>query len=652
MTIPSENLFVTVVALFILFILPGLAWKGLFWEPEQEFFERLGEIVGVSICLIALGALLLFLLDWHVRNLGLAILAIIGLPLAARGLRYWGLEIRTGYGLRFGEPDRALSISGSIDSIGKTLRESLFSLTGVLITAGAFLGILLWRFYQSRDLVFPAWVDSVHHTLIVKLFLENDGIPASFEPYMPVPFYYHYAFHAVTAASVFLSRMQPDQAVLWLGQVFNTLVSVSIYRLVRVVWDDRRRAVLAALLAGFVTQMPAYYLTWGRYTLLTGMVVLPLAMATALDLFKQKTSLAKLATLAVLTGGLLLTHYFAAALLAIFLVILAFQALLRDARTRAGWRDSLAVRLLAAASAGAVLALPWLFRTWSYSHHALKLQIVPVAIEAVEQVYFPEYLNYLWRLLGPLRNQILLAPALIGLALALARPRSRSLAVWIIAVCLLSQPWGVYLAPFRPDHAVIVLFLPMAVLVADLVFSLMDWKNTGRIGKVKAGVLYGLCAALLGWGAWGTHTIVNPGTVLAGEADRQAIEWIDQNIPREAKFFINVSHWQFGIYRGSDGGWWITPLTGRQTLLPVALYPMGEPAYVQQVNQLAEKASRVKGCTPEFWEIIRSESFDYIYLTVGKGSVQPEDLEACPGLVRVYDWGGVSIYQVMNGVSY
>lgn len=652
MTIPSGNLFIAIIALFTLFILPGLAWRGLFWEPGQEFVERLGEIIGVSISLIALGALLLFLLNWHVRYIGLAFLALLGLPLAARGLRSWGLEIKAGFRPRKGASNRALLLLDSTKTLGKAFRDMIYSSIGVVITGGAFLGILLWRFYQSRDLVFPAWVDSVHHTLIVRLFLEKGGIPKTFEPYMPVPFYYHYAFHAVTAAFAYLTRTEPVQAVLWLGQVLNALVSVGIYRLVLSVWGDRRRAVLAALLTGFVTQMPAYYLSWGRYTLLTGMVLLPLAMAAAFELVNKKFSLARLATLTILSGGLLLTHYFVAALLAIFLVILAFQALLRDIRTRTGWRDSVVVRLSVSVISGLGLALPWLLHTWAHSHRALDLRIVPIGIEAVERLYFPAYLNYLWRLLGPVRNQILLIPALAGLALAVARQRTRGLAIWIIIICLLSQPWGIYLAPFRPDHAVIVLFFPTAMLIADLVFSLMDWRNTGRIGMFKAGVLFGLCAALLGWGAYGTRTIVNPGTILAGEADRRAIEWIDRNTPQEAKFFINVNHWQFGIYRGSDGGWWITPLTGRKTLLPVALYPMGDPGYVQGVNQLAEKASQLKGCTPEFWEIIREEGYDYLYLTVGKGSVQVESLVGCPGLRRVYEQGGISIYQVVNGVSY
>lgn len=650
MTLPFWNSFANSFALFTLLIIPGLAWKGLFWDPDQEFFERLAEIIGVSISLTALGALVLFLLDWPLRSVGLAGLALFILPLAARGLRSWALELQGGYRSGSGDIHDTITLTRFLKIIKRILRGDHVPWIGAVISAGVFVSILIWRFYQSRSLVFPAWVDSIHHTLIVRLFLENGGLPDTFEPYMPVPFYYHFAFHAVTAAFAFLSGARPEQAVLWIGQVFNALISLGIYRLVKVVWEDRRRAVLAALLVGFVIQMPAYYVTWGRYTLLTGMLVLPVAMAAAVEIANHRVRISRLATLAILIGGLLLTHYFAAALLAIFLAILSLQAFISDLRGGVRLKSSLSFPLMSATVIGVGLALPWLIRAWDYSHRMVKLRVVSLSLEMVDQVYFPEYLNYLWRLLGPLRNQVLLAPALLGLALAMFRPKSRGFAIWVVVLCLLSQPWGVYLAPFRPDHAVIVLFLPMAVLIADLLFSLVDWKNGGKLGLIKAGLIFGLCAGLLGWGAWETRVIINSGTILAGEADRRAIEWIEQNTPPDANFFINVNHWQFGIYRGSDGGWWITPLTGRKTLLPVALYPMGDRTYVTRVNQLAEKASQMQGCTPEFWEVIRSEKIDYVYLTLGKGSVHPESLSECPGMARVYGQEGIFIYQVIDGL--
>lgn len=142
--------------------------------------------------------------------------------------------------------------------------------------------------------------------------------------------------------------------------------------------------------------------------------------------------------------------------------------------------------------------------------------------------------------------------------------------------------------------------------------------------------------------------MLNPATVLATQADLQAIQWIDANLPQEARFLINVSHWQAGIFRGVDGGWWITPLTGRWTSLPAALYTMGEKEYVDQVKSLAERTSRLQGCTPEFWEIIRTAGITHIYLSKGKGSLQPNNLENCPNLELIYQAGGISVYRVVN----
>ena len=89
-------------------------------------------------------------------------------------------------------------------------------------------------------------------------------------------------------------------------------------------------------------------------------------------------------------------------------------------------------------------------------------------LEAIDELYFPEYLTYLWRLLGPARNQAMLFAALPGLVIVLFRRRTRAFGVWAIGLALLSMPIGFYVAPFRPDHAAIVLFLPTALLIAEL----------------------------------------------------------------------------------------------------------------------------------------------------------------------------------------
>jgi hypothetical protein len=633
--------------LLIVLALPGFAWLGLFWDPDQDLFERLAGAVGISLSLTALVGLATFLIPLRITAIALVGFYLALLPLAAIAVWRWLREGRSGGSPASSEIDLIPHWNPLADR-GTRLRVAIL-LIGFLVLLGL-------RFYQIRDLALPAWVDSVHHVLIVEMILENGGVPDTFTPYMPVPFYYHFGFHVVAAAYSALARIEPYLGVLQIGQVLNAAVALSAYRLGKALWSDWRRAALSALLVGFVTQMPAYYVTWGRYTLLTGMVLLPLAIAAALDLVRKGPSPARFSALCLLTSGLLLAHFYAAFLFAIFLFLLGCLVILKEYREGGGVGGTLYrllhqgnwLPLLGGALFGLGLAGTWVFRAWYYSQRVVEVGALASSIAAVEEFYFPNYLSYLWRLLGPLRNQILTLAALPGLVILIRRAGTRAFGIWSALLAIFTLPWGVYMTPFRPDHAAIVLFLPVSMQLADLTFTFVEWRWEARLGRLKAIAVSIAVAGLVVLGFWQTRTIVNPGTVLATNADKQAIEWIEGSTPHDARFFINVNHWQYGIYRGSDGGWWILPLSGRQSLLPPALYPMGDAGYVEQINTLAAAASQAIGCSPEFWEVVESAGLTHIYLKEGQGSVRPEDLLACPRVEQVYSREGVFIYRIEN----
>lgn len=616
----------------IALLLPGLAWMAWFPGDNTDILERLSEATGLSIALTALVALAGFLggwqfsASWLVFAYGLlGVLALGGLIFRAR---------LSANELNLSAPDH--------------LKQPRPDWTRNLALMIGFAAILAWRFYQVRDLVLPAWVDSLHHVLIVQVILQNGGVPATLEPILPVPFYYHFGFHVLAAIFTFWSGLPAQEAVLVIGQVLNAAVALSIYRLGISLWGDWRRAGTAALLAGFVSQMPAYYVTWGRYTLLAGLVLLPLAMAVSIDLVHPRgRRRLQMIQLGLLTGGVLLAHYFAALLLALFLVFLGVQALWGDVRDGRGPREARWLALLGAASGGAILASPWIIRVWHFSKQSVNVQAISPA-QPVDAIYFPDYLSYLWRMAGPNRNYLLLALALLGLIIVAWRSRGRALAGWTVALGLISLPWGIHLNPFRPDHAVIVLFLPVTLLATDFLFAV-----GGRIqrGGLASAAQVGLAAALLSllvWGVWDTRDILNPATILASEADLDAIHWIEANTPPNARFFINVTHWQYGIYRGVDGGWWIDLLTGRETILPPVMYALGTSEYYNQINSWAEQASHVEGCTDGFKDLIREAGLTYVFLGSEPGALRPDEVSACQYLSMVYEQGGVSIYRVTN----
>ena len=178
--------------------------------------------------------------------------------------------------------------------------------------------LIAWRFFQVRGLAFPPWVDAPHHVLIIRKIMETGILPADLNPYLPVTFYYHFGFHVVTALFAGISGLPLEKAALGMGQILNAAVSLSVYSLGRVVWSDPRRAGVAALLTALVSQMPAYYATWGRYTLISGLVLLPLAMAALLENRESGRDGFKIFFQMILVAGTVLAHYFAGFLLLLF----------------------------------------------------------------------------------------------------------------------------------------------------------------------------------------------------------------------------------------------------------------------------------------------------------------------------------------------
>jgi len=511
------------------------------------------------------------------------------------------------------------------------------------LLALAVFGLLcIWRLAQAEVLALPAWVDSLHHTLISRKMFEAGGLTSTLEPYLPGPFYYHYAVHAVSAAYAALTGLHPAETLLVVGQVISAGISLSIYALVRPLVKNWHWAAIAGLLAAFATKMPGYYLAWGRYTLLIGMLMLPLAMSEALQVVQGKQPRKAAIALTLLTAGTLLSHYFTAFLLALFLVILALLWLVRSLKAKQfQWKELAA--LAVPALGGLVLVSRWYWRVFRYSlgvfHPAVTLSAG--AAGDVNQWH------YYWTLVGPYSGYVVLALALIGALAGLFHQKTRGLALWGMLVAFMALPLGLHIAPFRSDHFALVLFLPaccLAVLGLEWASGLFrrPWQPAG----ISAGTT-ALVAFMLIVGAQQTWNVVNPDTILADQADLAALEWINTHTPPEARFFINTTPWGYELYRGVDGGTWIMPYTGRWSLAPTIFYTFsGDKENTARWTSWNEQASQIQGCTDEFLTLVRDADLDYLYLREGKGSLQADALRNCTGLKQLYSAGGVSIWLI------
>lgn len=570
-----------------IFFLPGaalLAWRR---PRRRDPLEAAADALALSLAITALGGLGCFLL----------------------GLRWQPPMLAAGYGLL-----ALILAAGLLRRRARLCRPGLI-LAAVLLLAA----VSAWRFYQSRGLVLPAWVDSVHHVLVVNKILQAGGLPATLAPEIPAPFYYHYTFHLLAGLFSALTGLEPAQAVLWLGQALNAGVSLGVYRLAKAYWRDVPRALLALLLATFALQMPAYYLSWGRYPLLAGLILLAVGLAALLQ-----AEQAGLLELVLLGAGAALAHYFTLGLLGLF-------AGLRLLGRRLPWRAA------AALGGGGLLAGPWLLRVLSYGRRFSGLVIAGEP-------------SYSWAafaaLLGPRHNHLLLVLAGAGLLAALARRRGLSLGLWSLLLVGLSLPVGPRVGPFRPDHAAITLFLPAAVYLPGLLGEIGGVLPAAWPRWLKALPAAVLAVGLLVWGGLATRNVINPATQLAGADDLAALAWVRGHTPTQARFLINARLWQAGSYRGVDGGYWLLPLTGRQSLIPPAMYGYAAPEFIRMVNDWGRAESQLTGCSEAFWALVKDADLDYAYVKGGVGSLQPPALENCPGVEPVYTAGSVHLYHL------
>lgn len=740
----------------LVLILPGAAWLALTPARAGVTPARAGnrggmlvgvaDAVGLSLAITALGALALFLLEE---------------PLSPNVLVWFYRACLAG-------------IVAGLLFRWRRWRVKPLPLLAALVSLALLAGLVYWRLDQARTLLLPAWVDSVHHTLIVSKILAAGGLPASLAPQLNIDFAYHYGFHAAAALFARLSGLPPAEAVLWFGQIINAAVALSLYRLAYALWGDWRRALLAFLLTGFALQMPAYYLTWGRYTLLTGLVLLPLALSAGVEAanpgyFPGRTGpgyfpgsvgpgsfpgsvgtdslpgrprsagrFEAVLRLAILTAGVALSHFtalllegffFALLLAGVIIVRIAAGIKERKKRTKPAAQpgenvipasalslvphapaepvaqpveaesppetDSLAppatippespalsyipaepVPEMAAeietpeppqavveveaptlpaplpnfwgpalgALAGVALALPWLLRAWEQYSSQAGVRIVPPS--DTSQL---DYLRYIGYLLGPRFNHILLIAAAVGLLLALFTRRGRLLALFGLLLSLLTLPWGLRLGPFRPDHMAILLFLPAAPLLANLLVEIIDL--AGRISwriprTALITVLVTAITALIVYGGVKTRDVLNNETVLVDAADIEALDWIRANTPADSRWLANTQLWMTGVYRGVDGAYWLLPYAGRWSIAQPALYTYTPPDELAELTAWMRAASTLKTCDEVFWNLTDETGATYLYLHRGRGSLQPEGVVDCAELLLIYRNDEVILYEI------
>jgi len=514
-----------------------------------------------------------------------------------------------------------------------------------LVIAGG-TALTFWlRFEQIRDLALPAWVDSVHHALLIRVSIEHGAAPLSLRPYLPVDeLTYHWGYHVTMATLAQMAGMdRPEKLpalMLWSGQTMSALMVPAYAALAVRLWRRPIAGAAAGLVVGLASVMPAYYVSWGRYTLLTGMLMLPAALI-ALDTVRRNPGLASAALLAVLLAGLSLVHFVVFAL-----TLAACAALLLTTTHGSFWRRT-AIWMGVALAGALTITAPWIVLLASRALPGTGSSAMHIAGNA-------GYNALPLELLRAGTNQILLALGGIGALLTLWQ-RQRA-AIWLIIWCatavLLANPVVVglpYLSFITNEMLTITMFAPLAMLIAggaaaiDARAPRGGWRRFAwHLGAVA------LAAGVMLWGVNQWRTIVRPDTVLAGRADLEAITWAARATPPDARFVVGTRGWLYDVDRGADGGWWLLPLAGRQVSTPPVIYNYGAPADVAAIKRdtswLRDRSASASA--EELAAFMRERGYTYVYAGERPGAICADALRTAPMFEHVYEHEGIVIFHL------
>lgn len=612
---------VEILAGGLILLLPGAAFIAWIKNDSSDLLCRILDVVGMSIALTSLVAMLFWVVEGFPGAWGALVWFVLALIL-------WVMAV--------------LSKGG-----GLSLTAFWHGVLQILVGLVFFAGLLVFRLEQAKSLVLPAWVDSVHHTFFVRVILEQGGVPQTLSPYLDAPFHYYYPFHLFTALFAWMTGLHPADAVLVFGQVISALLALAIYRLGRALEMPPLAAGMAALLCGFVTQMPAYYLTWGRYTLLMGLLAQALAMSAVLE-YRRVPSRMQGWKVALLSAGLALTHYLSLWVFGLWILVLALGDLLKishwgqvEPEKKPSFFPTLSRwRWLGWLALGGVFSLPYLIPAFLFNLN--HVQITAPTFTLNQQDW-----KYVWQYLGPRYNLWVMGMAAVGGLFALRLRSLRPLAIWGFLIFFLGLPIAPRFGPFRGDLYLIQVFFPAVLVLGALISDAIQAWGRMTAFWVQPILWAAVVILFLVWGIRQTRSVLNQGTIFVTPADRKALEWIAENTPPQARFYINATLWSWEIYRGVDGGYWLMPYTGRFSLVPPVPYVWTDSSTQDQFTRWAKTAENLKGCIPEFWDLVRDAQLTHVYLREGVGSLQPHDLKDCPRLKRIYQQDGVYLYEII-----
>lgn len=614
---------VWLIAAVFLFIIPGWALLGLVWPAwgRYRWTEKVALAAGASLALYPL------LILWtHTIGLNLGPLYAWLTTIAGSLILVGGFLLRR---RRTRQREGSLEKPASTDPPPQREPMNPSIILADLTLLGILVLIAATRFWVVRRLTIPMWGDSYQHTMIAQLLVDHGGLFNSWAPYAPMQsFTYHFGFHAAVAVFHWITGLTMPLATLWSGQILNLLAALAVLPLATRLGKNAWAGVAAVALAGLISPMPMAYTNWGRYTQLAGQVILPAMMLIGWDALERNHLDWKEITLGgFMLTGLALTHYRVVIFAVLFLVVLFILSLRQKPLGHAVlWFAGIGLVSL-------LVFLPWFFNL--FGGRLLQVFAQNAATPASQISNFQQEYNAIGNLFSFLPAWVWLSlPVVVGWGLWRRERGVAAISLWWLAVFLAANPQWLHLpgaGNIGTFTVEIASYIPAAAILGAGLGWLVEalpsaWTRT-RTTNALVPALLGLI--LLASGAWGARqrlNTVNPRQFsMATRPDLRAFDWIRENTAKDSGFLVNsFLAFNNSLNVGSDGGWWLPLLTGRNSSTPPINYgtEKGPRSDFRLWINALPTAIQQDGIDSQIVKDMLSErGLDYVYIGQKQGSV-------------------------------
>jgi len=498
------------------------------------------------------------------------------------------------------------------------------------------------RIYSIKDLIVPPAFDPILIGTISRLIVDNQGIPDSWQPYMPTKLSYPPGFPSIIAWYNIISNVPIPTIILFFTNFIQALLPVAVYAFALAVFKNKSQSIAAAIIA-LIAVYPIFTSGDNAIVLTFFLIIVSLTMIYSKNNFKRDyASLIALFVLSV--AGFLVYSTFAFYLLLIILPFFIYETYKNGLIKPTKKYLILSIFLI---------LLPFLFTLSYYSQFYTKqinksdYILAEWNRNAEEQI--PNYNNsmnvaysillepFLYILDGKINTPFLQLNSLaiydiffVFIFLAsiyiIFKNKSRAGLIFVLTYVIFVlfsnalsyvqlyvfpvldyMPILYYVRPTRISHFI---FLPLSLIFSYFFIELRKWK----IHKINFAVFILIILA-----AFGLYNIIETLTLnsnsLVSTDQKNAFDWIDTNIPKNSTILNVIIGFDPGGFKG-DAGQWIPAITGRMIIYPsISLFEDVSLNEIKEKLELMKLIDNNQIETSEFKSVLKKYNITYIFLT-------------------------------------